>query len=290
MEKIICFFEKLVHTFYGIIKIFIGLKFRTKINVQKRKGESCYILGNGPSLNGELDEYYLRLKSENLIVVNQFGCTKYYSQLKPGFYILVDPGYYVDSLDQNTRMTVNNLFEELKEKTSWPIKIFVPLKGQKRVQELLKENRYITVVGYNSLNTWKGFKWFDRWVYDNQWAILSGLNVVMVALYLAITIGFQKIYLLGVDHSWHKNIVVGSDNMIYTYDFHFYDDENLKLTPIFIEENNRMRYLKLHEQLGYIKKVFEVYHYIQDYAEYKNVEIFNCTSNSFIDAFKRIKL
>jgi len=289
MNKIILLLEKCIYTFYGIIKIILKSKFQSGKIVLNSEQKDCYVLGNGPSLHKDIRESGLTFKSENLIVVNYFGCSDLYNKLKPHYYVFADSSFYVDNINQEDQLFINNFFMDLREKTTWPLLLFVPHEGQKRIQNLLKENKHITVTGYNKVNTWKGFKWFDRFVYNKQWATFSGINVAMVAIHLAIYAGFKRIYLLGVDHSWHKNIVVGDDNRLYVYDPHFYETEGLKPTPVAIKENNKIIYLKLHEWLGYLRKAFEVYHYIEDYAKYKKVKIINCTADSFIDAFERVK-
>jgi len=288
MGKIILFFEKCIYTFYGAIKIVKSSRFRAKLKIQDTQGDVCCILGNGPSLNKDLSISNLCLDAKKIFAVNHFVDSELYEKLKPQFYVFADPGFYVDNINQQEQMKINNSFSNLKEKTTWPITIFAPFEGQKRIQNILKENQNISVVGYNNVNTWKGFKWFDRWVYDNQWAIFSGVNVLMAALSLSIKIGFKTIYLLGADHSWHKNLFVGDNNVLYWYDTHFYN-EHVTPTPVVVEEKNKVKDLKLHEWLGYVKKAFEVYHYIEDYAKYKKVKIINCTADSFIDAFERLK-
>ena len=290
IKSIILFLEKLVFSLYGLIKILKGSKFRAKISTKHISGNSCYILGNGPSLHQDLERCMTHFALENKIAVNYFGSSELYAQLKPNLYVLADHAYYIDNLIPGVQSRIDNLFSELNEKTNWPLTVFVPFQGLQKTRARLKDNNFISVVGYNIVNSWKGFKWFDRWVYNHQWAIVSGLNVVMVALLLAINAGFKKIFLLGVDHTWHKNIVVGEDNKIYEYDTHFYDKEKVKPIPILVDDGNKVIHLKLHEQLGYIKKVFEVYHYIQDYAKYRQVEIVNCTPASYIDAFERLKV
>jgi len=288
-EKIIGFLIKSVYTLYGALKITRRTKFSAKRLLPKTKCESCYILGNGPSLNTDLN-IVLKIPSDDLFAVNHFGLSALYQTLKPKYYIIADPGFYGGYvLDADEQARVDNLLITLKKTTCWPLTFITPFAAQGIFKELLKENKNINVVGFNKVNTWKGFKWFDRWVFNNQWAIVSGFNVIISAIHLAIAIGFKKIYLLGVDHSWHKNTIVGDDNKLYVCDVHFYD-ENPKLTPILVEEKGKIRSEKYHEQLSHLKKTFESYHYIQDYARDINVKILNCTSNSYIDAFERHKL
>ena len=287
-ELLINFFKKLMYTLIGALKIVRSTRFNAKKLIPKAEQESCYILGNGPSLTVDMNGI-LNSSTENFIAVNNFGLSELYQKVKPKYYVITDPFYYYNVLfNEKEQKNMKDLLFALKEKTSWPLIFFAPIEAKKIFVKLFEENKHIKVIVYNKINTWKGFKWFDRWVYNNQWAIISGQNVIVPAISLAINIGFKKIYLLGVDHSWHKNIIVGDDNFIYLYEPHFYD-ENVLPIPIYIEENKKIRYLKLHEQFEALKKTFEAYHYIQDYAKYKNVKIINCTLNSYIDAFERIK-
>jgi len=289
INKLILFFQKAIYTLFGIVKIVKAAKFRQFKKKQDTRGETCYILGNGPSLHKDIEKCKLYEEPKNLIAVNRFASSDLYTKLMPNYYILADPAYYFDSLDSKLLVSVNNFMLDLKEKSNWPMSLFVPFEGQKRMQELLIDNQNITVIGFNKVNTWKGFKWFDRWVYNHQWAVVSGYNVIMTAIHLAIATGFKTIYLLGVDHTWHKNVVVGDDNLLYEYDTHFYDKENVKLTPVLVEEPNNVRFFKLHELLQVCSKTFETYHSIEDYAKYRQVKIINCTQDSFIDAFERLK-
>jgi len=286
--KIIHFFEKLAYTSYGIVKIIKGTTFRQQITKLKTSGEACYILGNGPSLHKDLEKCNICSDSKNLIAVNRFASSDLYTKLMPNYYVLADPAYYIDSLDPKLKESINNFFIDLNEKSNWPMTLFVPFEGQKKIQYLLKDKKNISITGFNKVNTWKGFKWFDRWVYDHQWAVASGYNVIMTAIHLTIAAGYKTIYLLGVDHTWHKNVVVGEDNLLYEYDTHFYDTENKKLTPVLVEEPDNVRFFKLHELFHVLNKAFETYHYLEDYAKYKKVKIFNCTADSYIDAFERV--
>ena len=289
ITKTLFFFEKLAYTSYGIVKILKGTTFRQQIKKQSANETACYILGNGPSLHKDIEKCKLYAEPKNLIAVNRFASSDLYTKLMPNYYVLADPAFYIDSFDPKLQASIQHFFVDLNEKSNWPMTLFVPFEGQKKIQFLLKNHKNITITGFNKVNTWKGFKWFDRWVYNHQWAVVSGYNVIMTTIHIAIAAGFNIIYLLGVDHTWHKNVIVGEDNLLYEYDTHFYDTENIKLTPVLVEEPDNVRFFKLHELFHVLNKTFETYHYIEDYAKYKKVKIFNCTADSYIDAFERIK-
>ena len=62
----------------------------TKKNVTLKnisEGETCYILGNGPSLN-RVD--LSKLKGKHIITVNKFILTSMYSELKPEYHCVID--------------------------------------------------------------------------------------------------------------------------------------------------------------------------------------------------------
>ena len=261
--------------------------FRSPIKKLKVQSPQCYILGNGPSLNEDLIPHMSFFRDQNVFVVNFFALTETFKTLQPKYYILADPCFFIKSKNEELQKRSDHLMNHLKEKCNWPIILIVPFPGVNTISCQLRGNKNIRIIGFNGVSCRKAFKWFDRWVHNQQWAIFSGIDVTAVAIYLAMMVGFKEINLLGVDHSAFKNITVGPDNEIYEKIVHFYDNNELKPQPIMWEENNRFRYLKLHEYLGYTSKTFETYHYIREYAEYKKVKVYNRCKVSYIDAFER---
>jgi hypothetical protein len=261
-------------------------KFNPGIKKLKSTAGSCYILGNGPSLSKDIEGKMEFLSKQTLFAVNFFAVSDLYEKLKPQYYVFADPVFLLKDIDEKTKVKVLNLIESLNEKTTWELTILVPYQGL-GIARNFRNNKSIKVVDYNIVGIRKGFNWFNKWIHDKQWATYGATNVVNVSVYISVFLDFKKIYLLGVDHSWHLYYVIGNDGLVYITDKHFYDKEEpqLKLVPL---DPGRSESYKLHELLGYSAMALETYHHIKDYALYKGVKIYNCCSDSFIDAYERV--
>jgi hypothetical protein len=111
-------------------------------------------------------------------------------------------------------------------------------------------------------------------------------NVSLIAIYLSINIGFSKVYLFGLDHSWHKKISVNNDNIIFVEYDNFYKKKP-ELIPYYKDHTHTSTF-----RFSELFKMFSNIHYIHEelneYAKFMNVEIYNCTgSESNVDAYKR---
>ena len=281
------FFEKLFYTAISFLKILFFSKVKPDILKLREKKETCYILGNGPSLSKDLIDNSDCLKQSELVVVNFFAKSDLFQQLKPNYYVLADPAFFSDNHTKELCEKVINLFDELKHKTTWDLFLLIPYEGYKYIKSHLCSNSKIHIIGYNNASSKKTFFWFDKIVHDKQLAIFSGMNVVAVASYLALVAGFKEINLVGVDHSWFKNYTIGMDNMIYIDDSHFYDTTKKDAIPVNLINPKTNKVYKLHELLMCDAIALETYHMIEKYAKYKNVKIYNRCSYSFIDAFER---
>ena len=281
------FFENLIYTLYGVIQILFKSKFRPGIiKLDLEKTEQCYILGNGPALVNDIERKADLLHSQTLFVVNFFAKSNLYALYRPGFYIFADPMFYSDHIKHDKQKEVDELLSIISQETSWPIIIFAPNQALEKMRSCFINNKNIQLFDYNIQAVKRGFKWFIQWVHDRQLATFGAMNVVNVAVYLAVFLGFREINLLGIDHSWHLNFVVGKDNLIYQKDRHF-DDEKEPDLKLVRKDPGRIKPYKLHELLEYSAIALKNYHYIQAYAQEKNVKIYNCCTDSFVDAFER---
>lgn len=283
------FFVSLIYTIVGLFRILSKSKLNLKIPKAENPEIPCYILGNGPSLHQDLDIENLDNLAQSLFVVNHFAISAYYEQIKPQSYVLADPSFFSKNVTEHIRNQVEDTFMELRTKTDWNVSLYVPNDSLALAQRVFKSNSYINIVGYNILGIKKGFKWFNILVHDMQWATFGAMNVVNVASLLAVYLGNKEIYLCGVDHSWHLDFVVGKDNLVYQKDKHFYDKEEAQLKTIHLDPNHSNPY-KMHELLRCSAEALENYHYINEYAKHKEVKIYNCCANSFIDAFERKRI
>ena len=286
--KIHLFLEKLFFTLTSLYKVLLFSKYRSDVLKLKASDKKCYILGNGPSLNQGLSDYSEDIKQAELIAVNFFAISDLYEQLQPKYYVLADPNFFFDEPTTEMSKKAVTLFDEMQNRTIWDLFLLIPYEAYKYIAPRLRSNPNIHIIRYNKTSCRKTFLWFDRIVHNNQLAVFSGMNVVAVTSYLAIVIGFKEIHLLGVDHSWLKNYIVGKDNIVYFENPHFYDKSKKNLVPLDNEINPiTKKACKFHELLMCDVVNFETYHLIEEYAQYKNIKILNRCLDSYIDAFEK---
>lgn len=58
------------------------------------KNKSLWVLGNGPSLAAQLQEYLDAFLQHDIMCMNHFASTEYFEKLKPRYYVMVDPFFW----------------------------------------------------------------------------------------------------------------------------------------------------------------------------------------------------
>lgn len=103
---------------------------------------------------------------------------------------------------------------------------------------------------------------------------------------VAIKLGYNNIYITGADHSWTRTLSVDDNNRVVSVQPHFYKDNSQEKERVTAVYNN----IKLHDIINSFYIAFRAYHYIREYASSHNINIYNSTPDSFIDAFHRAPL
>lgn len=140
-------------------------------------GESCFVLGGGPSLR-KIPIHYL--VNKKLITVNKLYQWDGFSELNPVAHCAIDPAMYVNE-------TGERLYKEMcsREDTHFLISNNAP-------DKLLNlRNTYIALLGYLPSSRISP--------YDLSKPSAAFNNVVLYAIELAIYMGFRDIVLLGCD-------------------------------------------------------------------------------------------
>ena len=278
------FIIRSVNTLTSLLKIIVLSRFN--IRMPKIKTESCAILGNGPSLKTSLEKHKDFFQKHSLICVNMFALTEEYSVLKPEFYVLLDPAFWLSDIK-----VVTDTLEAIKIKTTWPIQIFIPQLSSKisRFKELPKLNKHVSIVYFN-YSIFNGFKLIGHWLFSKNLAMPQSQNVLVAALFLSINLGFKKIYLFGADHTWHENLHVDENNILCIKNLHFYDKEKIIEFIPFKKHTQTDETFKIHEIFTTWGKTFYGYIALENYSKYRSSKIYNASEISFIDAFERKKI
>lgn len=98
---------------------------------------------------------------------------------------------------------------------------------------------------------------------------------------------YEKIFLIGADHSWHKQISVSSDKLVCIREEYFYD----KASPqesVYYNDGQETQPFRIHELFQMWADVFSKYHDLNRYASHLGARIYNASSKLYIDAFERI--
>jgi hypothetical protein len=145
--------------------------------------------------------------------------------------------------------------------------------------KLFKDNNNIKVVGFGNYNidmVWSKLKYK---LFNKNLAMPRVRTVLNAAIFLSVEMGYKEVCVLGLNNDWFKNIFVDKDNVVRIFDTHFYESA----------ENDKMPVIEgtVHEELISSAIALESHHRINEYAENKGVAIYNASSSSMVDAYKR---
>lgn len=251
---------------------------------QKSQADSIIILGNGPSLKTTIEANKDVFHQHELICLNHFALSEYYTEFKPQYYVAIAHDLFLDNVMPHFKEASDKLFNAIADKTSWKMKYFTTQEAKKhlRWQKILERNKNIEIVFMN-LTPVEGFDRFKFRRFDSAKGMPRPHNVMVPAIFTAIHLDVKKIILVGSDHSWLKELHVDENNRTLFFNEHFYDKEKQSKQFDYAGQH----YMKLHEILSTMSLAFESYHILNKYADYKKITIINCTPGSYIDAFNR---
>lgn len=262
----------------------------------KYKGNSIekplLVLANGPSLKKELANHLQFFQNKDLLVVNDFAYSPYFEELKPKFYVFLDPIYFLsdEELPEEYRNEKNKLTKLLFEKTVWDMTIFTNYKYCKaQIINVLSQNRHIHFQYFNTSNIGivsrmaKITESVSTVNILKNGYIMLGQNVSCTALCFALNYGYKDVLLFGADHSWTEDMRVNDQNQLCLIKRHFYDNE-VDYIPWMDPNGNVM---KISSVCGDFSRAFRQHEIINWYAKKIGAQITNCTRNSYIDSYDR---
>lgn len=286
-NSIAAFFSNLFASVLSLAKVLI--RSRWSVQLPKRQTTRCSVLGNGPSLNDSLANHFDFLLETELIVVNGFAITDYFTRLRPANYIIADPNAFTFHDATTGREDLHQILTSLITQVDWPMRLFIPnlAKGSYFIQQLEAKNPRIELVYFNP-TVIRGFKWFRYWLYGANLGMLQAQTVIVTALFLMINRRFDEIFLFGADTSWHEQIRISDTNQLEIKQVHFYDKpKDVAFMPVY-SDAHRTKTFTMASQFLSLHKVFRGYEILREYADYQKVRILNASSKSYIDALERV--
>ncbi len=268
-------------SFKSIIKIALQSRHVIMPRPSHKGGDTVAVLGNGPSLNTTIARYGDKLKTLPTAAVNFMANAPQFKELRPDFYVLADPHFFVGLENDN----VKSLWHELSA-IEWPMTLCVPATKLSKAGQLVgSNNKNITLATFNFVGA-EGFKWLENMAFGKALAMPRPRNVLIPAIMCAIAAGYKDIYVAGADHSWMETIRVTDENHVVSIQPHFYADSKAELK----RSETEYKGYRLHDILLSFHIAFRSYHILQRFAKDKGINIYNCTPGSYIDAFERKSL
>jgi len=288
-RTIMSLIQNLFLSYLSLIKVVLWSRplRSNKRQKQQNNGKQLIIVANGPSFRLSIEKHRKKILASPTLSVNLFCCTDYYEQVKPTNYLLLAPQFFKADKDLSELYIKNNeeLFSSLKTKTSWPMNLYIPVKYKKarNVIDLKSKNTNITFHYFNTTPI-EGLPFISNFIFKNRLGMPRPHNVLIPSLMIGIAEGYDKISVLGADHSWLGEISVNEKNEALVNQKHFYDEKSATSQPM---QDYIKRPRKLHEILHKFYLSFKGYWEIKHFAEKQDVEIINSSEISMIDAFEK---
>lgn len=216
-------------------------------------GESCFIIGNGPSLTVE-DLQTLQENGIDTFAVNRIYQIFSKTDWRPTYYVSTDHVMIRDKLPEVEKI---------------PAKIkFIPLQNKYYLGIKVKGAKYFFRNDRREKDQPEGFS-LDC---TNQVNIRG--TVTIACMQLAIHMGYRHIYLLGIDHNFDKIITetgeVIIDPSVKNYFIEGYDDDVIK---------------EVSHNLG---NTTRAYYDVRRFIDKTDVRIYNASRQTKLEAFERV--
>lgn len=287
LSKFIC---KNIQSIKSVVRIFLfsgDVKFPVVFQVK----DLC-ILGNGPSLQDSIDIVLSNRRHFDCMAVNEFCSDKRFFAIRPEFYVLVDPLYYIE-VDSKIGIKMGRVWEDanrtittLVECVYWEMFLILPImaKKNKLLLKKLSSNKNIKIFYINTI-VFHGWSWLENFFLNRKRCSFHFQNVLNAALYCGIEMQYKRIILLGADHDWFKYIKLDDNRHIVLNNKHCFNMSGEKLIMVKMDGN----FWSMGQLFSAFAAVFYTYEKLAKYARQKHVEVYNGSSNSFIDSFPYIK-
>lgn len=267
----------LVRDFQGLVLAILFSSYRAArlLNRVKRKSQGCMVLGNGPSLKGQLEFIKANRKEYDVLGVNFFCNSDAFWELKPDLYCIADPVVFNSSDAKDIIQQRVDQFVANFNAIDWDCFLFYPVHfNQGSILESI-DNSFVKKTPYNSVPV-SGKSYMIHCMYSLGLAMPTPESVIIPAIYLPLTLGFRKLILFGTDHSWISDFKVKADNSSSFCLDHFTGKEIDTQNDRSVSEFMLSQY-----------RLFHSHDCLRWYADFKNCDISNATIDSFIDVYKK---
>lgn len=228
------------------------------------EGERVFILCTGPSIS-EMD--LTRLKDEKTIAVSSFYLHKDCQTISPDYYCL--PTF-------ENFLSFESATEYLRgiQKSTLQAQYFFSI-HEKQIVEKMREydNRCVNYIAFDQIPG------YERSDIDLTSLVPAVQSVAIMALEIALYMGFKTIYLIGTEH----------DCIVTKQYTHFYDYSESIVSQCNKYENEQGNAAEPFDmQLEATYNLWQQYKKIKKIAERNGTKIYNATKGGILDVFERV--
>ena len=227
----------------------------------RHAGERCFILATGPSIK---KQDLKLLRGETCIALSNFFVHQDYRVVKPSYYCVA--GYHqpisktawTEWLGEMASATVNTI-------------MFFSLNDREDIERnglfSRREIHYLQYANWSKISEGK---------LDITRSVPSPQSVTIMALEVALYMGFKNIYLLGCDHDWMLHLDTSQ---------HFYEENQHAFVRAGYDE---WAGVDLELQCQSYVRLWQRYKELGQIARGKSINIFNATAGGLLDVFPRV--
>lgn len=217
----------------------------------KYKGQRCFIIGNGPSLN--IDDLN-KLKGEITFAFNRIYYIFDKTDWRPSYYLTEDTKIIQQSLDEINNLNLDYILTPDIIDFDYNMKISNAIYF-KQIMEKFNDDLP---------------QFSDNFYEKTYW----GGTVTYTAIQMAVYMGFKEIYLIGVDHNFSmyedKDGNIIRDNTVKDYFCDNYNEDKEKLEIPNLDDSTK----------AYIAA--------RKYCDKNNIKIYNATRGGKLEVFERV--
>ena len=282
LKKILSLFG-LNRFFYRVDSFFqlvVNRQMRKELNKNKKfhnlhRGERCFIIGNGPSIN---EQDLTKLSGEITFTVNQFSRRSDFIAINSTYHVWTDKRFFAfeSSAEEKEMLSVIKSTKNKNAKQT----IFYAYGLKEYVEKYNLNNLSSTAyLGEDYIYNVKDIKKI------NLTRCIPGFSTVIhYAIFIALYMGFSEIYLLGCDCTGFittaeaKMKSLRSDTALYGYNIT--ESEKRRLERV----NN---VFSIEEELSFYANIFKNYRLLNCLADSKGVKLINLTKGGLLEDLRR---
>lgn len=236
--------------------------------VNRHEGKRCFILATGSSIK---NQDLTLLKDEICIGLNEFFLHSDYYHIKPAYLVFSGFGLH-PKIPAEKRIP---WYKNYEESTSGVSKIFLNISDF----ELIQENGLMRSCDVRYLKYDYALSSLSDFGLNPTKRIYSSASVSIMALQIALVMGFREIVLIGFDHDWLLRMFDDKPT-------HFYEHEN----SIIYKGISEVKGISVISELKSLTNLLESYQYLKKFADKKQISIYNATEGGMLDVFPRVDL